>query len=36
MTFKNPKKEQRDVYLKPRSLVLMTGEARYYWLHSIS
>jgi len=27
---------QRDIYLKPRSLILFSGEARYNWLHSIA
>jgi len=36
MHFKNPEGVTKDIYLKPRSLALFTGESRYNWLHSIS
>ena len=36
MHFKNPQNETTDLYLEPRSLVIMTGEVRYNWLHSIA
>ena len=36
MHFKNPQNETIDVFLEPLSLVLMTGEVRYNWLHSIA
>jgi alkylated DNA repair protein alkB family protein 8 len=36
MHFRDPENKTTDLYLEPRSLVLMTGEARYNWLHSIA
>jgi alkylated DNA repair protein alkB homolog 8 len=36
MTFVSPNNEAKHVYLKPRSLVLLAGDARYIWQHSIS
>jgi alkylated DNA repair protein alkB family protein 8 len=36
MHFKNPENKTIDLYLEPLSLVLMTGEVRYNWLHSIA
>ena len=35
MTFKNPEGEVRHISLKPRSLMVFSGEGRYNWLHSI-
>ena len=35
MHFKSPQNETKDLYLKPRSLMLFSGEVRYNWLHSI-
>jgi len=37
MHFKHPDNSQvRDLYLKPRTLMVFSGEARYNWLHSIA
>jgi len=36
MHFRNPEGLTTDLYLEPRSLVVMSGEARYNWLHSIA
>ncbi len=36
MTFLSPTNEAKHVYLKPRSLVIFAGEARFIWQHSIS
>ena len=36
MHFRNPEGVTTDLYLEPRSLVVMSGEARYNWLHSIA
>lgn len=36
MTFTSPKNEQQHVYLKPRSLVIFSGDVRFIWQHSIS
>lgn len=35
MTFKSPDGELRHISLKPRSLMVFSGEGRYNWLHSI-
>lgn len=36
MTFSNPKTQAKfSLTLEPRSLLIMTGEARYSWLHEI-
>jgi len=35
MTFKDPSGVVKHISLKPRSLVIFSGEARYNWLHSI-
>jgi len=29
-------KEKREVYLEPRSLIVLTGDARYRWMHAIA
>lgn len=37
MTFTNPNtREQVDVWLPPRSLVILSGDSRYVWTHEIS
>ena len=36
MHFKDPSNNTIDLYLKPRSLMIFSGEARYNWLHSIA
>ncbi len=36
MNFRTPEGNQKDVYLKPRGLLLFSGEARYNYLHSIA
>ena len=36
MNFRTPEGQQKDVYLRPRGLVLFSGEARYNYLHSIA
>lgn len=36
MHFKTPEGLTKDLYLKPRSLIVFSGEVRYNWLHSIA
>jgi alkylated DNA repair protein alkB family protein 8 len=36
MHFKTAEGLTKDIYIKPRTLVVFSGEARYNWLHSIS
>lgn len=36
MNFKTPEGLEIDLYLKPRSFVIFSGEARFNWLHSIA
>ena len=36
MHFKSADEKVVDLYLEPRSLMLMTGEVRYNYLHSIA
>jgi alkylated DNA repair protein alkB homolog 8 len=36
MHFKTPENVTKDLFLKPRSLVIFSGEVRYNWLHSIA
>lgn len=36
MHFKDPQGKVLDLYLKPNSLMVFSGEARYNWLHSIA
>ena len=36
MHFKTPENLTKDLYLKPRSLIIFSGEVRYNWLHSIA
>ena len=36
MHFKDPSNRTIDLYLKPGSLMVFSGEARYNWLHSIA
>ena len=36
MHFKDPSDKTVDLYLKPGSLMVFSGEARYNWLHSIA
>ena len=36
MHFKTPEGEMKDLFLKERSLIVFSGEARYHWMHSIS
>ena len=36
MHFKTPENVTKDLYLRPRSLVVFSGEVRYNWLHSIA
>ena len=36
MHFKTPEGLAKDIYLRPRSLILFTGEVRFNWLHSIA
>ena len=35
MSFKDPNGETRNISLKPRCLVIFSGEGRYNWIHSI-
>lgn len=36
MQFTHPKtKQNEEIYLKPRSLIILSGEARYEWQHAI-
>ena len=35
MTFKNPESVIHHINIKPRALMIFSGEARYNWLHSI-
>lgn len=36
MKFTHPKtKQKEEIYLKPRSLIILSGEARYEWQHAI-
>lgn len=36
MSFKSYKNEEAHLYLAPRSLLVLSGEARYAWYHGIS
>ena len=36
MSFKSYKNEEKHLYLAPRSVMVLSGEARYAWFHSIS
>jgi alkylated DNA repair dioxygenase AlkB len=36
MDFTRPGHETRSYYLRPRSLLLISGEARYLWMHGIA
>jgi len=36
MHFKTPEGQTKDLYLKPRSLIVFSGEVRFNWLHSIA
>ena len=35
MTLESPQKVEYDLFLKPRSLLILTGKSRYNWFHSI-
>lgn len=36
MSFKSYKNEEKHLYLPPRSVLVLSGEVRYAWFHSIA